>query len=102
MKNKSKKIIPRGAQVLVKPDEKEKIIVSENGVNKPPNTEQENKCYGTVISVGKGVDDIKKGDRVVFGAFAGDPITIDEVEYRLLHAIETPMKENEVLAFLID
>jgi len=93
MKTKPKKIIPRKDYILVKPDEVEKVQQSEHGVYKPQNNEQEKKFYGTVVAVGKGVDDIKKGDRIIFAALAGDPIEIDKVELLLLH-------DEEILAFL--
>lgn len=104
IKKTKKEIIPRLGCILVQPDkvDKKKAVANENGVYKPANTEEEEKYHGTVISVAPEVKDIKKGDRVIFGAFAGDPVTIDEVEYRLLHALETPQRENEVPAFLID
>ncbi len=94
MKNKTKQIIPRGKQILVKPDIEKEMATSE-GVYKPSNTEQEKKSYGSVISVGVEIKDVKKGDKVIFGTFAGDPIILDEVEYRLLH-------DEDVLAFLKD
>jgi len=77
-------IKPRGKQVLIKPDA-EKSRESENGIITPSNVEQEQKAIGTVIAVGTDVKDIKKGDRVVYGVFAGDPIKFDEVDYKFVH-----------------
>jgi co-chaperonin GroES (HSP10) len=50
-----------------------------------------------VIAVGKGIDDIKVGDKIIYGMFAGEKIKINEddkeVEYVLLF-------DDDVLAFL--
>ena len=91
---KTSKIIPRKNYILIKPDDK-KTQVSENGVFKPDNTEEEPKAYGEVIAVGSEIDDIKKGDKVVFALLAGDKIELEKVEYVLLH-------NDEVIATLKD
>jgi len=91
---KTPKIIPRKLYILVKPDDK-KTQVSEHGVFKPDNTEEEPKAYGEVIAVGSEIDDIKKGDKVVFALLAGDKIELEKVEYMLLH-------NDEVIATLKD
>lgn len=81
------KIKPRKKQVLVKPDEKQSHE-SEFGIITPDNVEQEGKAIGTVIAVGEGIDDIKPGERVIYGAFAGEPISLkesnEEIDYILL------------------
>jgi len=65
-----------------------------------PDTAKEEKSEGKVVSVGKGkVNDdgkvtpleVKKGDRVIFGKYAGDEILIDGVKHKIL-------KESEILA----
>lgn len=91
----SKKISikPRTKQILVKPDG-EDSRESEYGIITPPRVEQEQKAIGTVLAVGPDVKDIKKGDRVIFGVYAGDSIKMDGVDYKLLH-------DEDVLAFLI-
>ena len=93
-KEKTPKILPRGKQILVKPDDK-KTIESDNGVFLPSNTPQEQKSIGEVIAVGPEIKDIKKGDRVIFAVLAGDKIELKKVEYVLLH-------DEDVLAFLQD
>ena len=93
-KAKTQKIIPRGKYILVKPDEA-KTQASEHGVFKPDNTEEEPKAYGEVLAVGSEIKDIKKGDRVIFMALAGDKIEFEKVEYVLLH-------DDEVIALLKD
>ena len=95
---KTPKITPRGSQILVKQD-KEDSRESEHGIFTPGNVEQEQKTFGTVISVGPKITDVKKGDRVIYATFAGDKIKLKEngkeVEYVLL-------PDEDVLAFMDD
>jgi len=90
------KIIPRGKQVLVKPDE-EKSRILESGLVTPDNVEQERKAFGVVIAVGSEITDIKKGDKVIYGTYSGDDISFadtgKEVDYKLIY-------EDEILAFI--
>lgn len=94
--SKNIKIKPRAGYVLVKQDD-EKANVSEHGIVTPDAVEQEQKAFGTVVAIGKGVEDIKIKDRVVYGVYAGDTIQIKEkgkeVEYIIL-------KDEFILAFL--
>lgn len=95
---KKPKITPRGGQILVQPDG-ESTRESEYGIITPDSVEQETKAIGTVIAVGPDVKDVKKGSRVIFGAFAGEMISFKEsskeVDYFLL-------PDKEVLAFIED
>ena len=68
-----------------------------------PDTAKEKPMEGEVISVGPGKKmedgkrspmDLKAGDRVLFGKYAGTEIKIDDVEYLI-------MREEEILAVLI-
>lgn len=92
----TQKIIPRGTRILVKRDEA-KGGVSEHGIVSPENIEKEQKAYGTVVAVGPDIKDVKVGDRVVYGAYAGEDIEQDEkgkkVEYKLLD-------DEDVIAFI--
>lgn len=88
-------IKPRKLQVLIKPqadEEKE----TEFGILLPSNLEQEKKAIGEVVAVGDKIDDIKKGDTVIYALFAGERIKLNEkgkeVEYMLLF-------EEDILAF---
>jgi co-chaperonin GroES (HSP10) len=96
--SKTQKIIPRGKWVLVRPTEKESRTTNQ-GLIVPATQEQEQKAYGTVESVGISVDtkDIKKGDQVIYGAFAGENIKINEsngpVEFKLL-------LDEDIIAFI--
>jgi len=68
-----------------------------------PDTAKEKPMEGDVISVGPGKMmedgkrspmDVKAGDRVLFGKYAGAEIKIDDVEYII-------MREEEILAVLM-
>ena len=93
---KTPKIIPRGSQILVKPDP-EKDRKSKSGLLTPDNVEQERKAYGEVIAVGPKIQDVKPGDRVVYGVYAGENISFGDdekkVDYKLFF-------DQKVLAIL--
>lgn len=92
----SQKITPRGKRILVQRDEAGPRE-SEHGIITPDSVEEEQKAYGTVLAVGDGITDLKKGDRVIYGAYAGETIEEDikgkKVEYKLLD-------DEDVIAFL--
>lgn len=93
-----KKIKPRGKYILVRRDDPEGSV-SEHGIYSPDTEEKEQKAFGTVVAVGSEIEDVKEGDRVIFGAYAGETLEEKEgskkVEYRLL--------ESEfVIAFIED
>lgn len=88
---------PLGDKVLVKMIEAEEM--TKGGIILP-DTAKEEKSEGQVVAVGKGkVNDdgsvtaleVKKGDKVIFGKYAGDEILIDGKKHKIL-------KENEILA----
>ena len=67
-----------------------------------PDTAKEKPVQGTVIVVGTGKTkddgtrvplDVKAGDRILFGKYAGQEITLDGEEYLI-------MKEDDVLAII--
>lgn len=95
---KTPKITPRGKQILLQQDKTESRE-SKNGIITPSNVEQEQKAIGTVIAAGAEIKDIKKGDRVIFGAFCGEKLKFKdgtkEVEYILLF-------DEDVIAFIED
>ncbi len=91
------KIKPLGDKVLVEVLEAEEK--TKGGIILP-DTAKEEKTEGKVISVGVGkvlesgkvqAPEVKKGDRVIFGKYAGDEILIDGKKHKVL-------KENEILA----
>ncbi len=80
------KIIPRKTQILVKPDEA-LSGETESGLSRPENEEKEKKAIGTVKAVGPDIKDLKEGNRVIYGQFAGEPISFEikeEDDYILL------------------
>ena len=67
-----------------------------------PDTAKEKPMEGKVIAVGEGkrdedgkriAMDVKKGDRILFGKYAGTEIKIDDVEHVIL-------REDEVLGII--
>lgn len=95
-KQNIKKIIARGVYMLVKPTEKESNQTA-NGLYRPDSEEKEQKAYGTVINTGDCVEGIVAGDMVVYGAYGGETIKVqegnEEVEYKLIH-------NDDVIAFI--
>jgi chaperonin GroES len=91
------KIKPLGDRILVLGLEKEKktkggILIPDTAKEKP----QEGKViavgHGKVNEKGKRIPlDVKKGDRVLFGKYAGNEIKIDGVEHLI-------MREDDILA----
>jgi co-chaperonin GroES (HSP10) len=87
---KEKKLIitPRKSYVLVKPDAAESRVKA-NGLIVPSSVEEEQKATGTIHAVSYDISDLHKGDRVIYGAYAGETTKLredgKEVEYKLLH-----------------
>lgn len=71
-------IKPRNQWVLVKVEEKQDR--TESGLYIPDSVEKEQKSIGAVIDVGPEVTDLKKGERVLFGKFAGESIQLETSE----------------------
>jgi len=102
MTDKNKIIIPRGNYVLVKPTEpKEDKEDSESGLIIPDNIEEEQKSQGEVLRIPEyatgDISNIKVGDIIVYGAFAGEDIEImeggEKVKYKLIH-------DEDIIAFI--
>lgn len=97
MEGTSMKVRPLGDKVLVEVLEAEEK--TKGGIILP-DTAKEEKTEGKVISIGSGKVlesgkvqpvEVKKGDRVIFGKYAGDEILIDGKKHKVL-------KESEILA----
>ena len=83
-------IEPRGKWVLVKPE----IIEgkeNEYGLIIPDAVEKDKKAVGEIISFGPEVKDLEKGQRVIYGKYAGEEIQLgnkhelkDKVDFILL------------------
>lgn len=80
---KEAQIKPKGKQVFVKVDSDE-MRESEYGILTPKNVEQEKKSTGLVIAVGPDVKGVKKGEKVIFAMFAGDPIKLENKDYKFI------------------
>jgi len=81
-------------RVEVKKAKKGSIIIPDSAKEKPQEGEIVAAGKGKVLEDGTTVAlDVKAGDRVLFGKYAGNEITIDEQEYLIL-------REDDVLAIL--
>lgn len=93
------KVRPLYDRILVKRVEAKKakkgnIIIPDSAKEKPQEGEIVAAGKGKVLENGTTVAlDVKAGDRVLFGKYAGNEITIDEQEYLIL-------REDDVLAIL--
>lgn len=92
------KLKPLGDRVVVKPLTSEEVTKS--GILLPDTVEKEKKEEGEVVAVGPGrindqgqrnTPEVKVGDRVLFGKYAGEDVEVDGTEYKVL-------KEEDVLA----
>jgi chaperonin GroES len=89
------KLKPLGDRVVVKPVTQEEVTKS--GIVLPDTVEKEKKEQGEIVSIGEGEKikklNLKVGDTVIFGKYAGDEVEIDDTEYKVL-------KEEDVLAVI--
>ena len=87
------KLKPLGDRIIVKPVTEEEVTKS--GIVLPDTVEKEKKEEGEVMAVGDGEKikklGLKQGDKVIFGKYSGEEVTIEEIEYKVL-------KEEDVLA----
>mgnify|MGYP001562211831 CR=1 FL=1 len=86
------KIKPLGDRILVKP--LTTAEVTKSGIVLPATAEKEQKEQGEIVAIGSGPKvrklNLKVGQKVVFGKYAGDEIEQDKVEYKFL-------KEEDIL-----
>lgn len=89
------KLKPLGDRIVVKPVTQEEVTKS--GIVLPDTVEKEKKEQGEVIAIGDGEKikklNLKVGDKVIFGKYAGDEVEIEDTEYKVL-------KEEDVLAVI--
>ncbi len=87
-------IKPLADRVVVEPKEAETKTASGLYI---PDTAKEKPQQGTVIAVGPGTKDIamevKVGDVVLYGKYAGTEVTYDEKKYLI-------MKQSDILAII--
>ncbi len=86
------KIKPLADRVLIKPMEAEQKTASGIII---PDTAKEKPQKGTIVAVGPGTSEekmeVKPGDVVLYGKYAGTEITIDGIDYLI-------MKQSDILA----
>lgn len=82
--------------MFVRQDEPESKV-TDFGLIVPEDDEQEQKASGVVLAVGDEVKGIKKGDHVIYGAYAGEKMKMKEgnkeVDFLLVH-------DEDVIAFI--
>ncbi len=91
-------IKPLGDRVLVQADAAEEVTSSGLYI---PDTAKEKPQQGTVIAVGEGKVEngnkiamtVKKGDKVLYGKYAGTEVTLDGEEYLI-------MRESDIVGIL--
>ena len=85
------KLKPLGDRVLVKPAEPKEVV---KGGIIIPDSAKEKPMQGEVIAIGKGAlnkkgerlpMDVKVGDIVLYGKYAGSEIKIDDEKYIIMH-----------------
>jgi co-chaperonin GroES (HSP10) len=67
-KKDKRRVVPKGLQILVQRREPENLYA---GILELPEGSKERPAEGTVIEVSKNVTEVKKGDVVLFGIYAG-------------------------------
>lgn len=84
---------PVGDRVLVRPLTEQEVTAS--GIVLPDTVDREKKAEGEVLAIGDGEDikklNLKVGDTIMFGKYAGDEIEFNKEDLKFL-------KHDEVLA----
>lgn len=91
-------ITPLGDKVVIKPMSAEERTKAGIYI---PDTAKEAPAEGEIVALGTGKlsggkkheFSVKKGDKVLYGKYAGDEVKIDNIEYKV-------MKEEEILGIL--
>ena len=80
------KLRPLGNRVVVQPLSEEETTKS--GIILPDTVDKEKKAEGKILAIGAGEKlqklDLKIGDKVLFGKYAGEEVKVEEVEYKIL------------------
>lgn len=88
------KVKPLSDRVLIEPKPAEEKTAGGLYI---PDTAKEKPLEGTVVAVGPGTSEVKmevkNGDKVLYGKYAGTEITIDGKEYLI-------MRQSDVLAII--
>ncbi|MFA6592140.1 MAG: co-chaperone GroES [Bacteroidales bacterium] len=87
-------IKPLADRVLIEPKEAETKTAAGIYI---PDTAKEKPQEGTVLAVGSGKKDepmeVKKGDKVLYGKYAGTEVTVDDKKYLIV-------RQSDILAIL--
>lgn len=77
---------PLGDRILVKIDAEKEVRSS--GIMLPDTAEKKTKSQGTIVGLGSGEDlaklNLKEGDKVMFGKYAGDDVELEDVKYKIV------------------
>lgn len=92
------RIRPRGNWVLVQPDPD--LKENEFGLTVPDSVEKEKKAFGVIIDVGPLVEDLKKGQRVMYGMYAGEPINMSHGHFDKEKVDYILVLSDDILAIL--
>ena len=100
-KSKSNKIRPLNDRVVVEPRELE--TKTAGGIVIPDTADKDKPIQGTIIAIGNGkyIDgslvplQVKVGDKVLFGKYAGTNVKLDDSEYLV-------MREEDIMGVLED
>lgn len=88
-------IRPLGDRVLVRPIAEEEVTKS--GIVLPDTVDKEKKAEGEIVSIGSGEKiaklNLSVGQKVLFGKYSGEEITVEAVDYKILN-------HEEVLAVI--
>ena len=76
------KIKPLGKRVLIKQVEQEEVTKS--GIVLPVTAYKEKPITGEVLAVGKDVEDVKAGDKVIFEKYSGTEVKDGDDTYLIL------------------
>jgi len=80
------KLRPLGDRALIKISKEEEVTTG--GIVLPDTIDKEKKAEGIVMSLGEGEKikalQLKEGDKVLFGKYAGEEVTIDKEDYKIL------------------
>lgn len=79
-------IRPIGDRILVRPMKMEEMTKS--GIVLPETIDKEKKAEGEIVAIGAGEKitklDLRVGQKVLFGKYAGEEIKVDNIEYKIL------------------
>ncbi|ASQ48812.1 MAG: co-chaperone GroES [Leptotrichia sp.] len=76
------KIKPLGKRILIKQTEQEEVTKS--GIVLPGTASKEKPIIGEVLAVGKKIEEVSVGDKVIFEKYAGTEVKDGEETYLIL------------------